>query len=246
MPTIVFHELIENSRPPIRATKNAGGQLPDRHHRCEPVRSASGFGWYLFLPIDFQVVFDGVEAIVSLDEGENWYPLTSLQYPDFLARFNAEAPPEARGYAPPFLAMTEDPGVLQIWSGCIAKTAPGYSALLRAPANMLLSEGYRHFEGMIETDHWVGPLFTNVKLLRTHAPIHFHAHRPFLQVTPIERRQYADSLLNDFTVERGFGGLSPEDWAAYQKTVVAPNADPAHRRFGAYAAAARKRRAQEE
>ena len=47
MAVIAFHELVRNPRPPIRATKNAAGQLPDRHHRCEPVRTASGLGWYV-------------------------------------------------------------------------------------------------------------------------------------------------------------------------------------------------------
>jgi hypothetical protein len=89
-------------------------------------------------------------------------------------------------------------------------------------------------------------LFTNIKLLRTDAPIHFHAHRPFLQLTPIHRAHYADALLNDFEVHEGFGGFKPEDWEAYQRTVVKPNADPFARKAGAYAVAARKRRAQEE
>jgi len=128
MTVIAFHELVRNSRPPIRATKNAAGQLPDRHHRCEPVRTASGLGWYVFLSLDFQLVFDGVEAIISLDEGENWYPLTTLQYPDFAAHFNEHAPTEAKGFVPPFIAMTEDPGIVQIWTGYIVKTAPDLSA----------------------------------------------------------------------------------------------------------------------
>jgi Family of unknown function (DUF6065) len=246
MAVIAFHELVRNSRPPIRATKNAAGQLPDRHHRCEPVRTASGLGWYVFLPLDFQLVFDGVEAIISLDEGENWYPLSTLQYPDFVAHFNEHAPTEAQGFAPPFIAMTEDPGIVQIWTGYIVKTAPDYSLLVRSPANILATQGYHHFEGVIETDRWFGPLFTNIKLLRTDAPIHFHAHRPFLQLTPIHRAHYADALLNDFEVHDGFGGFKPEDWEAYQRTVVKPNADPFARRVGAYAVAARKRRAQEE
>jgi hypothetical protein len=182
---------------------------------------------------------------ISLDDGDNWYPLTSLQYPDFVAHFNEHAPAEAKEFAPPFIAMTVDPGIVQVWTGYIVKTAPGYSLLVRGPANIMASQGYQHFEGVIETDRWFGPLFTNVKLLRTNAPIHFHAHRPFLQLTSIHRAHYADSLLNDFEVHDGFAGFRPEDWAAYQRTVVKPNADPFSRKVGAYAAATRKRRAQE-
>jgi hypothetical protein len=53
------------------------------------------------------------------------------------------------------------------------------------------------------------------------------------------------ALLNDFEVHDGFGAFEPEDWAAYQRTVVKPNACPFDRKPGAYAVAARKRRAQE-
>src|SRR5262249_13940598 len=152
-------------------------------------------------------------------------------------------PPDAQGFAPPFVAMTEDAGIVQIWTGYMVRTAPDYSLLVRRPANILGSLGYQAFEGVIETDRWFGPLFTAVKLLRTDAPIHFQPHRPFLQLVPLHRAHYGDALLNDFEVHDGFDGFTPQDWTAYQQHVVKPNADPSSRRPGAYAAAARKRRA---
>ena len=242
MSIITFHELIFNQRPPMRATKNAGGHLPDRHHRCEPVRAASGLGWYVFLPIDFFIKFDGVESLISLDDGETWFPLTYMQYPDFAVRFDESAPPEAQGYSPPFVSMTEDHAIVQVWTGYVARTAPDYSLLVRGPANFIAGLGYQHFEGIIETDRWFGPLFTNVKLLKTDVPIHFRSDRPFIQVSPINRAHYADSFLNDFEIIDEFTGF---DWTAYGKTVVAPNSDHVNRRVGAYAAEARQRRAKE-
>lgn len=233
MPIITFHELVKNPRRPMRATKNAGGYLPDRHHRCEPVRLASGLGWYVFPPFDFQVVFDGVEAIFSLDDGD-WYPLTAIQYPDFAASFDAAAPLETKGLSPPFLAMTEDHAILQIFSGYVVRTAPGWSVLVRAPLNIIAGQGYQHFEGLIETDQWFGPLFTNVKLLRTDAPIHFSASQPLLQVMPVRRENYDDALLNDFEVVEGFAGF---DWDAFRQV---------HVKDQSYAAASRKRRATEK
>ena len=62
---------------------------------------------------------------------------------------------------------------------------------------------------------------------------------------PIHRSEYADERLNDFTVHMGFDGMSAEDWSAYRRTIVAPNSDPLARKQGAYAVAARKRRAAE-
>lgn len=170
---ITFYELIPNPRPPMRATKSAGGTLPDRHHRCEPVRVASGFGWYVFLPLDLYILFDGMEAKWSFDE-EQWFALDSICYPD------------AQRY-PPFLVMTEDHGILQIWTGLVVKTEPNWSVLVRQPANYFQPTGYQMLEGVIETDHWTGPLFTNVRLLRTGSRIFFPANRPFAQIQPVPR-----------------------------------------------------------
>lgn len=247
MALITFHEVQPTAHPPMRAAKNGAGQLPDRHHRCEPVRTASGLGWHVFLPLDFQLIFDGHnDVLVSLDDGDEWIPLTSLHYPDVYERFAAHAPHDVKDYVQPFLQVAEDHAIVQVWTGYLVRTAPGYSSLVRAPANIVPSGGYFAYEGVIETDRWFGPLFTNIRLLRTDAPIHFHSHRPFLQVVPVHRREYADEYLNDFTVHAGFDGMTTEDWDAYRQTVVVPNSNPLTRRQGAYAVAARKRRAAEE
>src|SRR5207244_11955854 len=68
------------------------------------------------------------------------------------------------------LAAFKEPGVVQIWSGLIARTAPEWSLLVRQPANLARSQGYENYEGIIETDRWFGPLFTNVRLTRTNIP----------------------------------------------------------------------------
>ena len=48
-----FHRLIPGARPPQRADRSAAGTLPTRAFRyCEAATSASGFGWWLFPPMD--------------------------------------------------------------------------------------------------------------------------------------------------------------------------------------------------
>jgi hypothetical protein len=242
---VTFKKIVSGGLPPRRATRDAVGTLPARAIRyCEPVTAASGFGWYVFPPIGFQVLFDGVGAVWTYDGAEAWYPLQSAQYPDFAEHFDAAAPESAKGYSPPFLVMTEDPAILQIWTGLIARTAPDWSLLLRAPANLPHSPGYQPLEGIIETDIWGGPLFFNVRLVHTGVPLQFVAHRPFLQVQPVHRRHYSDVFLNGAIVETGLETLTPADWRAYHQTVVVHNKNP-HRVLGTYAVAARKRRAEE-
>ena len=103
---------------------------------------------------------------------------------------------------------------------------------------------YEPFEGIIETDHWFGPLITNIRLTKTDVPIDFYADFPMLQVQPIPRHAYDDATLNNYELVPDLKLLTPEDWDDYYDTVVRPHVQEARPR-GQYAAAARKRRASE-
>jgi hypothetical protein len=245
--SVIFKKIVPGGNPPQRATRDALGTLPANAIRyCEPVTSASGFGWYVFPPIEFKILFDGVGSIWTYDGAGEWYPLQrAAQYPGFAEQFDQAAPDDVKGFSPPFLLMAEDPGLLQIWTGLIARTPPEWSLLLRAPANLPHDPGYHHLEGIIETDRWGGPLFFNVRLIHTAVPIHFETHRPLLQVQPVHRRHYADGFLNALSVEPGLDLMSEDDWRDYHRTVVVPNTNP-HRTLGTYAVAVRKRRAEEK
>jgi hypothetical protein len=244
-PVVTFKQVV-GGVPPQRATRDALGTLSARAIRyCEPVMAASGFGWYVFPPIGFQVLFDGVGVIWTYDGAEAWYPLNhAAQYPGFAAKFNAVAPESSKGFSPPFLATGEEPGTLQIWTGLIAHTEQDWGLLLRAPANLVHSPGYQQLEGIVETDRWGGGLFFVIRLVHTGVPIHFATHRPFLQVQPVHRTFYGDEFLDSIAVEQGLDLLTPSDWNSFKKTVVEPNKCPV-RNPGAYAVTARKRRAAE-
>ena len=236
-----FHQLIETARPPQRADRSAGGLLPTRAFRfCEPVTSASAFGWYIFPPMGFSLIWTGEQVAWTFDGAEDWITLGRVQFPDFAEKFDAIAPEAAKGYSPPFLAALPEPGVVQVWSGLLARTAPDWSLLLRPPAN-LPRGGYDLFEGIVETDRWFGPLFTNVRLTRTDTPITFDPDYPLFQAQPLHRSHYADERLNDFAVHTGVNSLQPEDWAAYGRTAIHPG-DASARPLGHDAAETRRRR----
>ena len=112
--------------------------------------------------------------------------------------------------------------------------------LMRPPANLARSQSYDYFEGIVETDRWFGPLFTNIRLTRTNTPIEFDPEFPFLQVQPV-LRAFCDEKLNDFDLVCDLANLSKSDWEAYRNTVVLPSSDP-DRRNGQYALSSRKRR----
>jgi hypothetical protein len=169
-------------------------------------------------------------------------PLTSaVQFPDFSQAFDAAAPDALRGCAPPFLTVLPEPGLVQVWTGMMVRTAEDWSALVRAPANLATPSGYSVYEGIIETDHWFGPLFTNLRLMQTHRPVAFRADFPLLQVQPLPRQAYAEQTLSATNLVPDMAALCDNDWDAYRQSVVLPSQDPS-RDAGAYAVACRKRR----
>jgi hypothetical protein len=242
-PLVTFYQVLPGVRPQ-RASPCAAGTLPTRAYRyCEAARAASAYGYYVFLPMSFQIEWDGgTDGLWSMDEGATWYPLVEAAYPDSMAAFDAMAPERCQGYCPPFLTLTETHALLQVWTGLFVRTAPDYSLLVRQPANLTRASGYETLEGIVETDRWFGPLFVALRLVRSNAPIHFDRLRPFLQVQPIHRSAYADSHLDNVEVAAG-NVIPPALWSAYEESLINPIVHAPEK--GHYAKAVRKRRKRE-
>lgn len=230
-----FFRLIPDASEPTRADRSAGGTLPVNAYRyCEAIASASGFGWYLYPPLSFSLIWDGSEIAWTYGRSKRWYPLRAAQFPGFVQHFKKSAPASLSGLAPPFLVQGLLPGVVQIWSGYLARTAPGWSLLSRGIANLSKSQPYENFEGLIETGTWFGPLFTNVRLTRTNSPVNFHKRYPLFQVQPLKRECYQQPAYRIFEA----ADLNVEDWRRFEET-VRPNTDQM-RRLGHYAVNTRR------
>jgi hypothetical protein len=238
-----FYRMIERARMPQRADRSAAGTLPTRAFRyCDAVTAASGFGWWVFPPMDLQLLWDGESIYWHYPGATDWLLLQSAaQFPHQSTRFDAAAPPELQGCSPPFLTALPEPGAVQIWTGLIARSAPDWSLLVRAPANLPCAGGYALYEGVVETDHWFGPLFTNLRLTRTDRPVALRSEFPLAQVQPLPRLAYGDETLDAMDVVPDMTGFQAEDWADYHRTVVMPNL-ASDTRPGSYAVAARRRR----
>jgi hypothetical protein len=240
VPIVTFYQLVSGNHPPQRADRAVGGTIPARALRyCEAMTTAAGYGWYVFLPLRFKVVWDGHDILWTCNGIDEWLPLHgAAQYPGFRDHFDQVAPAHMRGFSPTFLARSAQPGGFQVWTGCIAKTAPAWSLLIRSVANLAKSLSYEMFEGIIETDQWFGPLFNNVRIIKTDTVIEFRDDIPLLQVQPVRKHTYSDQFLNNF-ITASMADLSPVDWAAFHQTVVVPNLVK-ERRPGQYAVAVRK------
>lgn len=237
--------MIPEARAPKRAERSAAGYLPSRAMRyCDALTSATGYGYWIFPPIDIRLLWDGEQISWSYGEDEEWLPLSgtdtgAVQFPDYAATFDALAPEQLKGYSPPFMTAMPEPGGIQIWTGLLAKTRPGWSLAVRPPVNLPPIPGLATWEGIVETDIWIGPLFNNFRITKTDFPVHIRAYAPFLQVQPVPQLAYREETLSDF-ICRPVSEMSGEDWDRLGEVLLP---DPDHEaRQGRYAVTVRKRR----
>ena len=239
----------------MRADKSAMGSIPAAAHQyCEALRTASGFGWYLFPPTDISLRWDGAEVFLLQhdDEAEagdrrgQWKPLTSHVMPEMAAAWDASCPPELKGGTPPYVSALFVPGVVQIWTGLFASTAPGWQMLVRPLANVTASRSISLYEGVVDTS-WFKPcpVFINIRLLATHEVIHIPRNKPLFQLQPIPAICFqdngADAGMPDALPAHDTGSVEAKAfWSGVSNTIRSVSAErPAD--FGRYGAEVRKR-----
>ncbi len=210
---------------------------------CEALTSATGYGYWFFPPVDLDLLWDGEQVFWSFSDTDEWFPLSgtdaaAIQYPGFSDTFDQLVPAALKGMSPPFLTAMPENGIIQVWTGFLAKTRPGWSLLVRAPVNLKPIPGLFTWEGIVETDLWFGPLFNNFRFIKTDTPVKLRANTPFIQVQPIPQVAYRDETVADFSVE-DTSALGPEDWRRLER-VLQTDPDP-EARMGLYAVTIRKR-----
>jgi hypothetical protein len=244
-PIVEFFRLICSTRPAKRAERSAAGYLPSRGMRyCDALTSATGFGYWVFPPLDIRLLWDGEQIFWSYGEDERWMPLSgtdsgAVQFPDYATAFDASAPDALRGCSPPFLTALPEVGGVQMWTGLLARTRPGWSLSVRPPVNIPATPGLVAWEGIIETDLWFGPLFTNFRLTKTDTTVHIRSQVPIIQVQPLPQLAYREETLSSFTCS-DVAALSADDWDRLGE-VLLPNPHATIRQ-GEYAVMVRKRR----
>lgn len=244
--TVKFHRVYPAAIPPMRADKSALGLMPTMAFRhCEPMRMASSFGWYAFPAEDVSLRWNGSDVFVK--EDGRWQPLVRSGLPGFADYWNDNAPPDLKDLAPPFLTRLQLPGLVQVWTGLLCSTSPGWSVLVRPPSNMRGSFLYSAHEGIIETDSFKPcPLFMNIQLIATDVDIQLPKEVPLLQVQPLLRETYSENAHCSQDID-GLGlqddgepAMSAHDWQDYRRCIrVEVEGQPSEP--GHYSADTRKR-----
>lgn len=228
----------------MSADKSALGTLPAAALQyCEPVRTASALGWYVFPPMELLLRWTGSD--VFLRDGDGWVECKSLVDVELAERWDAACPDALRGRVPPVVSRFPSRNIIQVWSGLLVTAAQGWGLLIRGLVNVPHTAQYRVFEGYVEADEYGPfPLFVNIQLLDTAADVRIDRLAPMFQVIPLDKNSLSSAareseLTDAFSAEPG-GGLTPAQWAQVQRTIR--DVDPTvGKTTGTYSVEARRR-----
>ncbi|MNJ32182.1 hypothetical protein D3C77_268400 [compost metagenome] len=147
-------------------------------------------GYLLYSPVDFNLLWDGDQVFIQFVGMEEWIIVDKIFLPHSLEHWQASVPSHLIDTLPVFLEAFPERGVLQLWSGYFISTPPGESLWIRSPVNQPPAHTHFTLEGIVETDWWAGPLFTNIVISKTDVPILFRRNKPLLQIIPLPRSSH--------------------------------------------------------
>ena len=201
VPIVEFFSIYQDIRAPEPASRDLRGSLPSRAVKlCAPITSASGFGWYIYPPIDFAVRWTGGETEWSaLEDNEpvKWCSLAGgydAKLP-FAKKAVAQIPGarsadldvfDAYGGAPSFInADPRGPERIEITTGILARTRPGWLLQVREAPNWPRIDGIQIYDGLLECE-WYRSYVPTILRLTTHNKIvRFHKDLPLVCVQAI-------------------------------------------------------------
>lgn len=231
-PFIRFFQLYPDSPAPQQADPSLFGSAPLRGVRhCEPFTAGSGFGWYAFPPINFSLLWDGTSAYWCNDDADNpeWELFRTVALPGFSTEMSRYAPEDLAHFAKtPFLGRGPEPDLVQMWTGLLAQTLPGWSVVIRPPVNLARDKGVELFDGIVESDWWFGPAIAVMRLTKTDVPISFRTNQPLFQIQPVKREAYAKPNLRNFEIIH-LSEMHAEDWSRIRNTMQAKEAGDSYR-----------------
>jgi hypothetical protein len=223
MTILRIYRLYPDAPSPCRADKTLFGSLPLRAVRgCEPVTAASGFGWYVYPPRDFSLLWDGSNLYYTHDNDKtpSWQRFRTVKMPGLAEVLASHAPKALHELAQfPWLTRGTEPGLVQMWTGLAVRTRENWSVLVRPPANLPRDPTVEVYDGLIESDWWFGPLLTVFRMCKTDTPVPFRRTRPIAQLQPVYRLAHTEALLNDIEVVEHAKHMTQSDWEDYERTL---------------------------
>lgn len=180
----------------IRAEKTLNGTgHPGAMGLCAPYTQANKSGFWLFPPVDVDIMWKGgkefeVRYHEEYDDSD-YRLLHSLLLPKDV--FTEEMwSLNGSGRSKLTLGTVED-GVVQMWTGNIFETPPGWAIHIRSPINCPQSS-YWVMEGILETDFMQYDIWANIVFKKQNEWVEFRKNGwpPLAQLQPIRREGFTD------------------------------------------------------
>jgi hypothetical protein len=223
-PMIEFFHIVPGAPMPMPADASLDGSIPLRAFKyCEPFTTANACGWYLFPPIDFDLKWDGHACLWRLAAGKGRWSILHTAVPaEFVEPLQKHAASMGLEYsgALPLLSHAPEYGIIQVWSGLVVRTKPGWVSLVRSLVNFPNEAAIDVLEGIIETDWWVGPLFSVLRVTKSDVTIEFRKKRPFAQVQLINRGAYSQTTRESSKGHPGIDTWPPDIARQFGETLT--------------------------
>jgi hypothetical protein len=225
-PLIELFSLYPSTPLPEPASSSMKGSIPLRAMQyCGPLTSASGFGFYLYSPVDFALRWDGDFSEFSLledNEPVKWQSMTgnvSQQIPD-AAEVWTSMSPERRAQlldaGEDELSLINfdprDPNTFEMHIGIVARTPPGWSILSRGVPNLRPIPGLRVLDGVLETSWFRGNIPVTGRLTDVGRIVRIHRNYPLACIQPIPDLAFDPETMNSATVAQGMDNVPADVW----------------------------------
>ena len=184
----------------LNRTANKGGV-----RWCGPFTNANRAGWWVFPPVDIDIVWKGGSEF----DYEQLSPYSDVDWD--VTRFLLDEKDEEHvdawscpGGRLKFAWGLVEPAVVQIWTGCIFQTPPGWALQIRSPIN-LPPLACHVMEAILETEWLYYDIWMNVVFDRPNEPVRLRRDEwpPLAQLVPVPRASYdANWQLEEETVNR--------------------------------------------
>lgn len=157
---------------------------------CGPYVNANQAGFWVYSPIDLVFAHDGGRFYVANMEEytcEDYDIVKSLVRPEDQSNFEKWIFPSV-GRTKTTFSFIEN-NVIQIWTGLIFKTPPGWCLQIRSPVNFPYA-GYNVVEAVLETDWMQYDIWINLSVTTTNKTITINKESPIAQLIPTRREAF--------------------------------------------------------
>jgi hypothetical protein len=191
--TLKVWRLHPSSCPIVRAEKTLRGAAHRAGVRwCGPFTNANRAGWWVFPPVDVDIVWKGgsdfeYDVLTPYSDADS-HLIRFLLRDDDDVDVDSWLPEEGRTK---FSWGLVDEGVVQIWTGCMFETPPGWGLHIRSPINFS-PQPFHVMEAVLETDWLRYDVWLNIAFDRKDevARLRRDDWPPVAQIVPVPRETY--------------------------------------------------------